>query len=112
MASSELKKMILPAQSSGFSLSDFIQAYLDNAKQIDLYTHKDLKALFGEMLFKVEMPIYKSGFYRYEMLTLAGPKHVEKIELSPKLIAEVFNKSCHAFRFPQTLHLFRPCTLE
>jgi hypothetical protein len=100
-----LKKLILPAQSSGYSLSDFIVAYLDNAKQASLYNPQALEIAFGEILYKTEKPIYKSGFYKYEMLTIDGPKHVEKIEFTPKLITENDNKSSSPLSYSTNTHI-------
>lgn len=108
MSSSDvLKKLIWPIQSSGYSLSDFIKAYLENAKLLDLYDSKELKAIFGENLYRVEKPLYKSGTYDYKMISKDGPKHVEKIEFLPKYITEMFTQSSHLVLFIHSFHPLR-----
>jgi hypothetical protein len=54
-----LKIVIKPLMNQGFSLSDFIRAYLDNRNKLDNYNPFDLQAIFGAVFHEsVMIPLY------------------------------------------------------
>jgi hypothetical protein len=87
-------------QGCGFSLNDFIRAYLSNEKKSEFYEEKypELKKLLGGTLFHTEPPIFKEIAYKMEAkvfdLRLAGiPTFSNRVGVAIKDINFIYDKS-------------------